>query len=132
MKRDWAPAYTLRKATLTNDELRRSLELAEEAISVDPFHHVERLEVDGVVFDANERGSSSSIGVESDGRSCSSPSGPSRIVSASSQRLALDGPTDQAARSSNARRSRAAGSASIASSSASIAAFIESTLARRP
>lgn len=38
MKREWAPACRLRKATLTNDELRRSLELAEEAISVDPFH----------------------------------------------------------------------------------------------
>lgn len=56
MKREWAPAYRLRKATLLNDGLRRTLELAEEAISVDPFHRSLRLEVDGVVFDANEPG----------------------------------------------------------------------------
>jgi hypothetical protein len=38
MRREWAPAYRLRKASLTNDEVRRSLDLAEEAISVDPLH----------------------------------------------------------------------------------------------
>lgn len=56
MRREWAPAYRLRKASLTNDEVRRSLDLAEEAISVDPLHRGERLELDGAVFDANEPG----------------------------------------------------------------------------
>lgn len=67
MKRDWAPAYRLRKATLTNDDLRRSLEMAEEAISVDPFHRSKRLELDGAVFDANEPGLIVSYRVEPDG-----------------------------------------------------------------
>lgn len=67
MKREWAPAYRLRKATLTHDGLRRSLELAEEAISVDPFHRHERLEMDGAVFDANEPGLIVIYRVESDG-----------------------------------------------------------------
>lgn len=48
MKREWAPAYRLRKATLANDEVRRSLELAEEAISVDPLHRDKRLEVEEI------------------------------------------------------------------------------------
>ena len=56
MKRDWVPAYTIRKASLTNDRLRHSLELAEESISVDPIHRYQRLELDGLVFDANEVG----------------------------------------------------------------------------
>ncbi|MGK2849893.1 MAG: hypothetical protein ACSLFN_03140 [Candidatus Limnocylindrales bacterium] len=67
MKRLWAPAYRLRKATLLNDDIRRTLELAEEAISVDPFHRSLRLELDGVVFDANEAGLIVIYRVESDG-----------------------------------------------------------------
>lgn len=67
MKRDWVPAYRLRKASLTNDEIRRSLELAEESISVDPFHRDQRLELDGVVFDANEMGLIVIYRVEPDG-----------------------------------------------------------------
>lgn len=67
MYRLWAPAYQRRKATLTNDEVRRSLELAEEAISVDPLHRGQRLEIDGVVFDGNEPGLIVTYRVESDG-----------------------------------------------------------------
>ena len=67
MKRDWAPAYRLRKASLANDQIRRSLDLAEESISVDPFHRDQRLELDGVVFDANEMGLIVIYRVEPDG-----------------------------------------------------------------
>jgi hypothetical protein len=67
MKRDWVPAYRLRKASLANDEIRRSLELAEESISVDPFHREQRLELGGVVFDANETGLIVTYRVEPDG-----------------------------------------------------------------
>ena len=67
MKRDWVPAYTVRKASLTNDTLRQSLELAEEAISVDPLHRHKRLELDGLVFDANEEGLIVIYRVEPDG-----------------------------------------------------------------
>lgn len=56
MKRDWAPTYRLRKSTLANDQIRRSLDLAEESISVDPQHRDQRLDLDGVVFDMNEAG----------------------------------------------------------------------------
>lgn len=56
-----------RKAALTNDEVRRSLELAEEAISVDPLHRSRRLEVDGVVFDVNEPGVIVVYRLEADG-----------------------------------------------------------------
>lgn len=52
MKGDWVPAYRLRKASQTNDQIRRSLDLAEESISVDPFHRDRRLALDGVVLDA--------------------------------------------------------------------------------
>ncbi|MBA2700808.1 MAG: hypothetical protein H0U58_03785 [Chloroflexi bacterium] len=37
IKRDWTTAYQRRKVALSSDEVRRSLELAEEAISVDPI-----------------------------------------------------------------------------------------------
>lgn len=67
MKRDWAPAYRLRKASLASDQIRRSLDLAEESISVDPFHRDKRLELDGVVFDANEPGLMVAFRIEPDG-----------------------------------------------------------------
>ena len=67
MKRDWAPAYRLRKASLTNDQIRRSLDLAEESISVDPFHRDRRLELDGTVIDTNEPGMMVAFRIEPDG-----------------------------------------------------------------
>lgn len=49
--------YLRRKQALVNDEVRRSLELAEEAIAVDPDHRLRRLERrDGTVTDRNEPG----------------------------------------------------------------------------
>jgi len=67
MKREWAPAYVLRKANLASDQIRRSLELAEESISVDPVHRDSRLELDGVVMDTNEPGLMVAFRVEPDG-----------------------------------------------------------------
>lgn len=49
--------YRTRKAALTNEQARLSLELAEEAIAVDPYHRSRRHERnDGLVIDRNERG----------------------------------------------------------------------------
>ena len=67
MKRDWAPAYRLRKARLTNDQIRRSLDLAEESISVDPIHRVKRLELGGSVIDTNEPGMMIAFRIDQDG-----------------------------------------------------------------
>lgn len=67
MKREWAPAYILRKANLDSDQIRRSLELAEESISVDPVHRDRRLELNGVVMDTNEPGLMVAFKVEPDG-----------------------------------------------------------------
>jgi hypothetical protein len=53
----YTQAYLRRKQALVNDEVRRSLELAEEAIAVDPDHRLRRLERrDGNVTDLNEPG----------------------------------------------------------------------------
>ena len=67
IKRDWAPAYRLRKASLASDQIRRSLDLAEESISVDPFHRDQRFELDGVVIDTNEPGMMVAFRIEPDG-----------------------------------------------------------------
>ena len=67
MKREWAPAYMLRKGNLASDQIRHSLELAEESISVDPVHRDNRLEVDGVVLDTNEPGLMVAFRIEPDG-----------------------------------------------------------------
>jgi hypothetical protein len=50
-----SPAYAAQKAAL-GGRARQSLDLAEEAVAVDPHHRVRRLEVDGVTFDLNEPG----------------------------------------------------------------------------
>ncbi len=67
IKRDWTKAYRERKAALASDEVRRSLELAEEAISVDPVHRSGRHAIGDVIIDANEPGLMVSFRVESDG-----------------------------------------------------------------
>ena len=67
IKRDWAPAYRFRKASLASDQIRRSLDLAEESISVDPFHRDQRFELDGVVIDTNEPGMMVAFRIEPDG-----------------------------------------------------------------
>ncbi len=68
IKRDWTKAYRLRKAALARDDVRQSLELAEEAISVDPIHRgAGRLELDGVVIDTIEPGMMVSFRVDDDG-----------------------------------------------------------------
>jgi len=66
MKRAWAPAYQRRKAAIANDEVRRSLELAEEAISVDPNHRVGRLDLGDAIVDLNEPGMMVAFRVEPD------------------------------------------------------------------
>ena len=51
-----SPAYTVRKAALTDEQARLSLELAEEAIAVDPDHRDRRIEIDDVIYDRSEPG----------------------------------------------------------------------------
>jgi hypothetical protein len=50
------PAYRTRKAALTDDQVRLSLELVEEGIAVDPFHRDGRQEIGDLVYDRTERG----------------------------------------------------------------------------
>lgn len=45
------PAYQARKAALTDDQVRLSLELVEEGIAVDPFHRVGRQEIGELIYD---------------------------------------------------------------------------------
>ncbi len=50
------PEYAARKEALTDEQARFSLELAEEAIAVDPDHRNHRRDVDGIVYDYGEPG----------------------------------------------------------------------------
>lgn len=53
----WTPAYTRRKRAILDDETRLALELAEEAIIVDPSHDRRRVvRPDGIRVDWNEPG----------------------------------------------------------------------------
>ncbi len=51
IRREWALAYQRRKAALSSDEVRKSLELAEEAIAVDPNHRLNRLDLSDAIVD---------------------------------------------------------------------------------
>jgi hypothetical protein len=46
----------VQKAAITDDRVRRSIDLAEEAVAVDPFHRSRRHDADGITFDLNEPG----------------------------------------------------------------------------
>lgn len=48
--------YAARKLLLTDPQVRFILELAEESIAVDPWHRVNRIEIDGIVYDKSEPG----------------------------------------------------------------------------
>jgi hypothetical protein len=50
-----SPAYARLKSALTDEALRLSLDLAEEAIAVDPHHRPLRREIAGVVYDLGSR-----------------------------------------------------------------------------
>lgn len=56
MRPDWTPQYKRRKAAIQSDDVRRSLELAEEAVLVDPHHRHNRRDLDDVTWDTNEPG----------------------------------------------------------------------------
>ena len=51
-----SPTYARLKSALTDEALRLSLDLAEEAIAVDPHHRHLRREIAGVVYDLGEPG----------------------------------------------------------------------------
>ena len=39
---------------MTNEHVRLSLDLVEEAIAVDPYHRFRRSEIDGIVYDVTD------------------------------------------------------------------------------
>ncbi len=51
-----SPAYQARKAALTNEQVRLSVELAEESIAGGPDNRDKRREINGVVYDRSEPG----------------------------------------------------------------------------
>ena len=67
IRREWALAYQRRKAALSSDEVRKSLELAEEAIAVDPSHRLNRLDLGDAIVDVNEPGMMVAFRIEPDG-----------------------------------------------------------------
>ncbi len=67
IRREWTPAYQRRKSRISSDEVRRSLDLAEEAITVDPNHRLNRLDLDGAIIDTNEPGMMVAYRIEPDG-----------------------------------------------------------------
>jgi hypothetical protein len=50
------PAYQARKAALTDDQARLSLDLVEERIAVDPDHRSGREQVGDLIYDMTEPG----------------------------------------------------------------------------
>lgn len=56
----------MRKAQVRNEQTRLSLSLAEESITVDPFHRDHRQEVGPVVWDRSESGVAVAFIVEDD------------------------------------------------------------------
>jgi hypothetical protein len=54
---EWTPTYRRHKQAISTDRARRALELAEEAIIVDPHHRWRRASrPDGIVVDLTEPG----------------------------------------------------------------------------